>query len=263
LGPVLSTVLLCIVVALLPLRATYCLLPACYCENISNSTLFGVAQPANSFSAFFFNVVAIYLAYDYLYSRAIAAKAWWYNRTLEPLFYILFVNLLGAFSFAMHAIMTPFAERMDQISLQIFFNLLIVVSLTRQFSDSIWLFWTSFGVLEGLGIMLVFLVSDAIQLGLLGLQIAIFLGLEIRSQCFEEEETAPSEPKYILLAIAFMVSGIILWAVSQGEDACSPFDVLQGHAVWHVLCAFTTYFLWNYFSSRNPPSGYTKVLNVA
>ena len=50
-----------------------------------------------------------------------------------------------------------------------------------------------------------------------------------------------------------IILAFVIWNVSlTGCPLCDPYSVIQGHAVWHLLCAVSLYCLFRYYVSENP-----------
>lgn len=237
------------------LRATDCRLQECYCERISNDTNTLFAQNINSISAFSFYLVGLILSFKFAYFFDTNA---WYKKRLEPVAYITAVCILGSFSMAMHGLLTRWAELLDQLSLQLYFNLLIAISISRKVGRRT---WKKLGIclaflvfFESFGIGALFWVPNQGQIFLIVSQALIFLLLEVHAR-WEPASTKPTQPIYLGLSLLFMIFASAIWALSHDEDGvesskCKQDNILQGHAIWHILAAIVTWFLWEYFASE-------------
>jgi hypothetical protein len=47
------------------------------------------------------------------------------------------------------------------------------------------------------------------------------------------------------LGLAFLI-----WVLDITKTVCSPESMLQGHALWHVLCALAGWHLYRYYESE-------------
>jgi hypothetical protein len=55
------------------------------------------------------------------------------------------------------------------------------------------------------------------------------------------------------VALAALLSAFVIWNVSR-VWLCDPSSLIQGHAVWHVLCAVSAYFLCRHYASEQATS---------
>lgn len=53
---------------------------------------------------------------------------------------------------------------------------------------------------------------------------------------------------YWYMAVACMAFGFAFWVLDQYHYVCLPHAYwYQGHAIWHLFCALSTYYLYCYF----------------
>jgi hypothetical protein len=55
---------------------------------------------------------------------------------------------------------------------------------------------------------------------------------------------------YAYLALASILVAFGIWNVTKAW-LCDPHSLVQGHAVWHLLCAVSAYFLYRYYASES------------
>ena len=53
---------------------------------------------------------------------------------------------------------------------------------------------------------------------------------------------------YAYGAFAAILTAFAIWNVTK-TWLCDPHSLLQGHAVWHLLCAVSAYLLYRYYAS--------------
>jgi hypothetical protein len=59
--------------------------------------------------------------------------------------------------------------------------------------------------------------------------------------------------KWLIFALAFFGSAIVIWTLSDsGKALCYPDSLLQGHSAWHLLSACMTICIHFYFLSEKP-----------
>jgi hypothetical protein len=55
--------------------------------------------------------------------------------------------------------------------------------------------------------------------------------------------------RHAAVALAALLAAFVIWNISR-VWLCDPSSLVQGHAVWHVLCAVSAYFLYRYYASE-------------
>lgn len=55
-------------------------------------------------------------------------------------------------------------------------------------------------------------------------------------------------PRFGIAALGTMVSAFVIWLVAQ--EWCDPSSWLQGHALWHLMCALAAYFLFRLYADE-------------
>jgi hypothetical protein len=60
--------------------------------------------------------------------------------------------------------------------------------------------------------------------------------------------------RWLGLAGGVFLTGLVIWRLSHtGAPLCYPESLLQGHAIWHVLCAVSTAAIFVYYQSEHDP----------
>ena len=54
---------------------------------------------------------------------------------------------------------------------------------------------------------------------------------------------------YAYASLASILTAFAIWNVTK-VWLCDPYSLVQGHAIWHVLCAVAAYFLYRYYASE-------------
>ncbi len=57
------------------------------------------------------------------------------------------------------------------------------------------------------------------------------------------------ESKWLISAAVTLGVAFGIWNLDLNNIMCAPHSLLQGHAVWHLLCALSTYLLYRYYCS--------------
>jgi len=82
----------------------------------------------------------------------------------------------------------------------------------------------------------------------------LFTSVVIVSMVFElftyyyKKQTMKIE--WFYAGFAVFASAFLIWVLDISKTVCSPHSPLQGHAVWHLLGAVATAFLYLYYASE-------------
>ena len=221
--------------------------PTCFCEAPRPGL---IAQPANTLSNFGF--VAAGLAIALVADRRRRTSASASNRmTTTRLYPALFAGvtaLLGPGSMALHASQTRWGGLADVSSMYLYAGLLIAYALARLADLTASRFAALFAAL-------VAVVVGAQAFGLLwsdfvfGALLAVFAGLE--GVLAWRRRSGSIEARWLGGAAALFAVAFAIWVPSlSGGPLCDPHSPVQGHAIWHLLCAGSTLCLFAYFSSE-------------
>ena len=61
---------------------------------------------------------------------------------------------------------------------------------------------------------------------------------------------SPAHAGFVYAAIAVLLVAFAVWNAGQAW-LCDPRSLLQGHAVWHLLCAGSAYLLYRYYAGEH------------
>jgi hypothetical protein len=64
---------------------------------------------------------------------------------------------------------------------------------------------------------------------------------------------------YVYAALAAILLAFAIWNATQ-TWLCAPHSPVQGHAIWHLLCALSTYLLYRYYASETDLLGDRELL---
>jgi hypothetical protein len=85
---------------------------------------------------------------------------------------------------------------------------------------------------------------------LFGLLVACGISLELFTSYLRRSRFATSVG-YLGLAVVCFIAGYAVWFSSRtGKPLCCPTSLWQGHALWHVLCAFSIGLVYLYGRSE-------------
>lgn len=213
-----------------------------FCEAARSGA---VRQPANSWSNLAFVVAGLVIAWRVQPS----------SRMPVPLqtAYACVVVVLGPASAAMHATQSSLGGHLDLLSMY------LIAGFAAAYA---WVRWVrrgpvAFGLayascvlaceLAGLWPRPVPLVQYA---GNVAFALLLVAAVVIETVLWRRGETRRTIG-FGFAALASMLVAFVIWIVSQ-HGWCEPGSWLQGHALWHVLCAVAAYFLFRLYASERP-----------
>ena len=58
--------------------------------------------------------------------------------------------------------------------------------------------------------------------------------------------------RWVIGALGALLSAFFIWGISMtGTSLCDPYSPIQGHAIWHILDAFSAFCLFMYYASEH------------
>ena len=219
-----------------------------YCEFNHTDRLFH--QPMNTYSNlayFFFGVLILQVARNDHNNRALQSQ----NRMaqfpqLSALLGICFVYL-GFGSAFFHASLTYIGQRVDMNGTYGLTLVLVSMGLYHVlhkigFSQSARLYW----VVALLALIVAFLkiallISSSILLPSLMLSLLVLLAVNY-VQFRKQRSVWLAIGSFLLLAAAVKIRTLDVQKIG-----CDPFSVVQGHSIWHLLTALSSFFSYLFF----------------
>lgn len=163
--------------------------------------------------------------------------------------FVVTIVLLGPASMAMHATESTAGGHLDVLSMHLVASFAVAYALARTAGLS-----TARTVLAFVAI-----VSVSTRVSWRGEQIlilqhtgnlvfALLLAAAVTMEVILWRRVAGPRPRWVLAAVASLLLGFSVWLVSQTGGAwCVPESWLQGHALWHLLCALAVYLLGRHY----------------
>lgn len=248
---------------------------ACHCEAFRTDRY--VLQPTNTWSNYGFVLAGLIMFYilakDPRYERPINTGQtenpfckfnFMKGNNLFSITYASVVILCGLTSAYFHASMRAWANILDVVAMYMFITFLPIYTackMTRKPEKWFLIVYFPLNILFTLARIFVF------QLYLRLLIFYIFLGFAtilelfiyvVRKYNWRKPKWFPviyRKSTYLFLAMGSFVLGYIIWNLWQdGGVFCDPESWFQGHAVWHLLCAVSTWFIFLYLRSEMPIS---------
>ncbi|WP_442481350.1 hypothetical protein [Aeoliella sp. SH292] len=231
-----------------------------FCEAIRPGP---VKQPANTWSNLGFVAVGIAIAVAAGYDLPRRKSPQFDNLCVSsPFFtttYSITAVLLGMGSGAMHASTTAWGAQVDIYSMFLWASWVISYSAMRLFG------WR--GVMPFLGFyipisgLLAVKVFGNIAVGPLsnsdwfGVLIGSGIVIELIT-CYVHRRQFVTSFSYLAWAVVSFLAAYGAWVPSRtGGPICYPGSLWQGHALWHVLCAFSVVFVYLYGRSERAATG--------
>jgi hypothetical protein len=213
-----------------------------FCEAARDAL---ILQPANTLSNLGFVVAGLLIGW-----RAGRPRAGHADRGLMTVLACLVV-LLGPASAAMHATQSVIGGRIDLLSMYLVASFAVAYAAVR---------WRR----GRTGLMVVVFVAGIAFCELVaawggGLPLVTHAGnaafgtLLIAAVVLEVMIARRGETQagrgYAFASVGTMLTAFAIWNVSK-TWLCEPHSLIQGHAVWHILCAAAAYFLYLYYDSE-------------
>ncbi len=210
-----------------------------FCEAASGR----VRQPVNTLSNLGFVVAGL-------------AIAWQADRMprLGTAFACLVV-LLGPASMAMHATESALGGHLDLLSMYLVASFAVSYAATRR-----WRRGPGFtaGVFAACltGCLLVELTDGEVPVvmhpGNVAFGVLLVAALVLERRVVAHGRTT-LDRRWILAAVASLALAFAVWNTAKtGSPLCWPDSLYQGHGVWHLLCAVSTYCLFRFYASERP-----------
>jgi hypothetical protein len=206
-----------------------------------------IRQPANTLSNAGFVLAGLLVAHrverhtpaDAVMSRSVGT------------FYACLVALLGPASAAMHATQTEWGGHLDMLSMY------LVAGFAAAWA---WVRWTGRGpaafavayVACVAACELAGLWTDPVPVvhyaGNLAFGVLLLVAVVLETRLWRRGKTRLVF-RHGVVALAAMLLAFTVWLLSNA-GWCDPGSLLQGHAVWHLLCAVAAYWLFRMYASE-------------
>ena len=226
------------------MQAAHCM-PNCWCEAVRWESL--IRQPANVWSNFsMFAVAAVVL---WLSRRKSDQNVLTANPAYSRL-YAVGLPLTGLGSMFFHASLTHIGQWVDLIGMYFLATVLYLYNYSRlrplRTRTLLLLYVASVTFFT----LLMYFVPQANDI-LFGVLILVFVFFVIFTQ---RKLKTKVRGKYIILAVVSYYSGSTFWILDKELKLCAPDSLLQGHALWHILAALATLFVYLFFRSESAMS---------
>ena len=210
-----------------------------FCETARSGW---VKQPANSWSNLGFVVAGLLIA-----ARVRPGVMSVHLQTS----YACVVVLLGPASAAMHATQSELGGHLDMLSMYLIAGFAASYAWVRVTRRGPRAFAASYAACV-LACEVVGLWSRPIPVvhfaGNLAFGLLLIAAVALETVLWRRHETRRTIG-FGFASLASMLVAFAIWNLSQ-HGWCDPHSLLQGHGVWHVLCAVAAYFLYRLYASE-------------
>ncbi len=214
-----------------------------------------IKQPVNTLTSFGFVIAGIVMGWCNMRLSAVRGPNPFTRQTFFAALFPSLVVCLGPGSMAMHATETRWGERLDMLAMYFFAGFLTAYAFARFFRLSrAWFVVLFAGVVlvcdyaDGLHYSIPFIrdLGDLL-FGMCVLVAVIIEGLNLTVR------RANHDLKWGTLTLGFLLLAFLVWKLSLN---CRPsYAVVQGHGIWHLLCAVAAFCLFRYYASEKPLGG--------
>jgi hypothetical protein len=213
-----------------------------------------VRQPANTFSNVGFVTAGLLIAWHASVRHNLGTTLSAHRHLATVIACI--VVLLGPGSAAMHATQSALGGHLDMLSMYLVASLAAAYAAMRWWRRGIRFFAAVFvggiGLCEMVG-------AWSVELPVLmhpgnaafALLLVVAAALEV---AILRRGEADARRAYAYLSLASMLAAFAIWNASKAW-LCDPHSLIQGHAIWHILCAVSAYLLYRYYASERRVAG--------
>jgi len=227
-------------------RPASCLPDKCFCEAIRPHP---PAQPANAVSSLAFVVVGLFVFVSAVRLRGRGQAAMRNRMNSEiayPALFALALVAVGLGSFAYHALLTFNTQFADVFGMYLIATFILIYNLERfRRVRPITLIAGYLGLNAVLAASLYFLPSLRRYLFA-----ALIIGALLLERMYRRNHQVTASTGQLLTAIVLLALGFIIWIGDITRIVCSPHSWLQGHAIWHVLGAAASWYVYSYYRSE-------------
>lgn len=222
-----------------------------FCEAARHGHL--ILQPVNSWSNIGFVLAGLTASWQLTYGQS-PKNNLFYKSSFFAKFICGLMVLLGPASMAMHATETSLGGLFDMNSMYMIAGFMCGYALVRYYKLPIHFFFIIFFICLIIGNaspQLHKIINIDFFLGNLAFGTMCFVGL-LHEFLYHKKYKGTAKIKFaVYCAITFVVAFIIWNFGRNGSCLCFPESPFQLHAVWHLLCALSVYFLFRYYISEN------------
>ena len=229
-------------------KSASCMPDACFCEAIHSGA---IAQPSNTWSSFGFVLIGLLVVSHSRQVSSLKAKPKKLNPMTVQLSYAVVYGIslviIGLGSVCFHASLTFFGQIIDIMGMYLLVSFMLIYNISRMYPIKQGSFFFAYLVLN-LVLMYVQIQFPAIRRYTFATMIVAALVIEYQMK----KKKNPSINKlFFQAALLALGIGFCIWTLDVTNVLCAPNSWAQGHAIWHILGAIATGFLYLYYRSEN------------
>jgi hypothetical protein len=224
-------------------RPATCMPDACFCEAIRSGI---VAQPANTWSNLGFVLVGLLIIVQAQAGSSSGERSSLIARhTTYAAVYGTACVVTGLGSFFYHASLTFVGQFFDVMGMYLFATFVLLYAVTRVSRLSERAFVAGY---IGLNAILAYVLLAAPNLRRWVFAALLTTGLAFESRA--RRTSASIDRRFLQAALVALAAAFLIWILDLTKVLCAPQSWLQGHAVWHLLCAAATGLGYLYYRSE-------------
>lgn len=161
------------------------------------------------------------------------------------------IVVIGAGSVAMHASTTQWGAAVDVFGMHLWAAWCGAYATMRYMQGGPRVFLVVISL--AIAVVTVLTILDKELLGASDISFAsfIFIAVGIEVVSLRSDRSRIVDWQYLLWAVMFFLTGFAIWVPSRSGGALCRTDwYLQGHAVWHLFCATSVFFVYLYGRSE-------------
>lgn len=221
----------------------------CFCERDRGGL---IRTPANTLSNFGFIAaglgIALFLGRERKNGRHPRPGNPMTETVFYPAFYACIAAFLGPASMALHASLMSWGGVVDIISMNFFIGFVLMYGLQRLYGLDRSAFITGWLAINAVLLALKLSVGRGSEA--FGVVAALALIVELRVRATRH---VVADGRWLVAGAGCFLLAFAIWLPSgNGGPLCDPDSLLQGHALWHLLCAAATVALYMYSRSERP-----------
>lgn len=211
-----------------------------------------IKQPANTFSNIGFIVAGLVIAWQLSVGRFAQNKNTFTESAFYGVFFSCLVVLLGPGYMAMHASTASIGGFFDMLSMYLIASFVFAYALQRYFSWQPFQFtivfvttlaiclWANFQDYE-----IIFSFFGNTAFAFFVTLTILFEGLNIYVRKLKMNKA------WGYVSLLSLLTAFVIWNLSRTDAPfCDPSSLVQGHGIWHLLCAFSVYSLFRMYVSE-------------
>jgi len=217
--------------------AASCMPGLCFCEA---DRLFHLRQPMNTISSCAFGLVGAVV----VLTRSRAA-----DRSEDKYLFWLAASLIGLGSAFYHATLTLVGQTFDVVGMYLLATLLLLWSVQPRLQWRVTQRVIAYVLGNAALLALLIVVPEVRRYVFAGLMLAILL-LQRRTR---RTLRSRQSPQFLVWAVGLLLVGFAVWITDITKTLCDPTSAFQGHAVWHVLGAASSFMIYKHYHPAGPP----------